>query len=359
MTAISEHSYGVHAVAFSPDSQYLASLGNPKDGFLYIWAINGRDGSATLHSSNKCTSEIRYMAWMGNTLVTVGKRYVKVWRLHDHKRRNSISGRPVGDFATNFMSPKPKTLPGNKCLLGPRLEDTFTTVTPVSHHQAIVCSEKGDVCLLDGSDGTQKFDPVANVGFSISVATIDSNGTFFVSGSCGQFRRFITRELTSAEGPVSSLASPDRNARLTDNEARLTAIAPLGKHFVVVDTKRTIQVLDLENEQATPPLQPLHELPSHHSAIQGVMPMNSPNDHDASLFTWSADGLVLFWDFDGVCKKGIKIPLEQLGQRGDDYDINELKTARVITTRNVIIAGDKYGVLRYACSGWSVLQLLT
>ena len=66
LTALNEHTFGVRAVAFSPNSQYLASLGAANDGFLYIWAINGKNGTATLHACNKCTSTIQQVTWMGD-----------------------------------------------------------------------------------------------------------------------------------------------------------------------------------------------------------------------------------------------------------------------------------------------------
>ena len=67
LTALTEHTFGVRAVAFSPNSQFLASLGATNDGFLYIWAINGKNGVATLHACNKCTSPIQQVTWMGNS----------------------------------------------------------------------------------------------------------------------------------------------------------------------------------------------------------------------------------------------------------------------------------------------------
>lgn len=67
---LSEHTFGVRAVAFSADGRYLASIGHPNDGFLYVWSINPRTGGAKLHSSNKCTSNIKQMLWLGKNVVT-------------------------------------------------------------------------------------------------------------------------------------------------------------------------------------------------------------------------------------------------------------------------------------------------
>lgn len=70
LAILSEHTHGVTDCAFSPDNKYLASLGAPNDGFLYVWAINQKSGAAKLHSSNKCTSFIKQMIWLGNSIIT-------------------------------------------------------------------------------------------------------------------------------------------------------------------------------------------------------------------------------------------------------------------------------------------------
>ncbi|KAI6864929.1 hypothetical protein KC334_g20143, partial [Hortaea werneckii] len=80
VSTLSEHSFGVHALSFSPDSKYLASLGTINDGFLYLWQIDNRTGSATLYASNKCTTLTNCMTWIGGSLVTAGLRYLRVWR---------------------------------------------------------------------------------------------------------------------------------------------------------------------------------------------------------------------------------------------------------------------------------------
>lgn len=70
LSILSEHTFGVRSLAFSSNSQYLASLGDVNDGFLFVWAVNLKNGSARLHSTNKCTSFVRDTCWMGQALVT-------------------------------------------------------------------------------------------------------------------------------------------------------------------------------------------------------------------------------------------------------------------------------------------------
>jgi WD40 repeat protein len=70
LAILNGHCFGVSAIAFSPDGKYLASLGLPQDGFLYVWSINQRTGAAKLHSSGKCITNIRQMLWLRNSVIT-------------------------------------------------------------------------------------------------------------------------------------------------------------------------------------------------------------------------------------------------------------------------------------------------
>lgn len=79
VSCLSEHAFSIRCLSFSSDSRYLASLGSPNDGFLHIWSINARTGDATLHSSNRCTSSVRQIAWMGRSLVRYFRRFFKAW----------------------------------------------------------------------------------------------------------------------------------------------------------------------------------------------------------------------------------------------------------------------------------------
>lgn len=70
LSIMTEHSFGVRALAWSPNSLYLATLGHINDGFLFVWSIGLKNGSAKLHSTNKCLSVVRDMTWIGHTLIT-------------------------------------------------------------------------------------------------------------------------------------------------------------------------------------------------------------------------------------------------------------------------------------------------
>ena len=70
LSILTDHTFGVRGLAFSSDSQYLATLGDTNDGFLFVWSVSLKSGAAKLHSTNKCTSSIRDMCFMGQTLIT-------------------------------------------------------------------------------------------------------------------------------------------------------------------------------------------------------------------------------------------------------------------------------------------------
>ncbi len=79
LSILNEHSYGVRCVAFSPSSQWLATLGDVNDGFLFIWSINAKTGSARLYFTNKCTASVTIMDIHGLTLCQFLKW--RRWRL--------------------------------------------------------------------------------------------------------------------------------------------------------------------------------------------------------------------------------------------------------------------------------------
>jgi WD40 repeat protein len=333
-------------VAFSPNSQYLASLGASNDGFLYVWSINSRNGSATLYASNKCTSNITQIAWMGSSLVTVGTRHVKVWRTEGSPTSTPV-GTPVkalaGFFAAHGASSSHRILQGRNCLLGSLLEGTFTAVAAISQSHAIVCSETGDICLLDDTNGSQRFFKVANVGFPISAATISPKGNVIVAGKSvmATFDKDVL--LNTKNGDASPISRSDDSSC---DENLCVALAPLGQHVVAVDDRRIIRLIHPPSEKQNDGLISELQLPAHGGPVLGVRPLSKNDVLSAAFFTWSADGTILFWTADGVCKRQMTIELEQTDAISG-ATVNELRVVRTLSSSNVMITGDKIGVMRY------------
>lgn len=329
-------------MAFSPNSQHLASLGTVNDGFLYIWSINNRNGSATLYASNKCTSNIFQMAWVGKNVVTVGTRHVKIWRVE-----GSNPSTPVKLLASFFPQPTSKNghkiLSGRNCLLGPLLEATFTSIVSISSAKAIVCSEAGDICLLDDSEGHQTFYKLASAGFSVTAISLGVKGTVLLAGKGGIMKSLKIETLLKSRSMDITESSPSIDESCAEAPF-MVALAPLGSHVAAIDTNRFIRLIKPPVPETAGSPEVALQLPAHGGPVLGVRPFTEIKKASASFFTWSADGTILFWDIDGSCKRTIDIELEQ----PDNYDDtqNELKVVRLCSKGNALITGDKCGVLR-------------
>ncbi|KAF1962740.1 WD repeat protein-like protein [Byssothecium circinans] len=345
LTAISDHTFGVKCVAFSPDSQYLASLGNANDGFLYVWSINARTGAATLYASNKCTSNINRIAWMGNNLITVGTRHVKVWRIED---ANSMQ-RPAKARQSEVSFPSSsthRTLPGRNCLLESLLDANFTSVVAVATSKAILASDRGHLCLIDDSDGTQRFSKIAEAGFPVTSLAVDSNGRLHLASSQGGLKTLnINETIESLTPPPSPTSRMGSTVTLSADSIKIEAVACLTDYVITVDSQHAVRLSQFcspDDESLVGPV--IQELPAHGSPVLGVTTLDKSNLANASFCTWAAGGSVLFWSHDGVCKDSMQVPLEQL--EGVDAEINELKTFRASKDASFLVAGDKYGILR-------------
>ncbi|OAG05325.1 WD repeat protein-like protein [Paraphaeosphaeria sporulosa] len=345
LTALSDHTFGVRCLAFSPDSQYLASLGSPNDGFLYIWSINARTGAASLYASNKCTSTINRMAWMGNTVVTVGTRHVKVWRLEDSHPASRVSKTRQSDVS--FLSTSAhKTLPGRNCILESLLEANFTSVVAVAPSKAIVATDKGQLCLIDDSDGTQRFFKVAEAAIAVTSMAVDSQGRLHIASSQGGLKTLNISDtigvLTPPPSPPPRVESP--TVTLSTDSNKIEAVGSLLDYLVTVDSQNSIRLSHLRApDDDTMVGDVLQKLPAHGDPVLGVAPLAESNALGASFYTWSTGGAVLYWNQVGTYKQILDVPLEQIP--GVD-EVNELKTVASSADASVLVTGDKYGVLR-------------
>ena len=357
LTALAEHSFGVNCVAFSPDSRYLASIGTAQDGFLYVWSINPRTGAATLHSSNKCVSNINRMTWMGNKLITVGTRHIKIWSLEDRNPVQRVSKPRQSDL---FSGSTNKPLSGRNCLLGDLQDATFTGICQVAPNKAIVASERGDLCLIDETDREQNFSRVAHAGFSVSSMAADGEGRLHLAGSHGGLKTLTVANLISKLTPPPSPSSQGCRGEspaisITDCSNQISAVACLAEHIATVDSQRAIRLSHLcatpqESEIVSSPANGeasigdvVHTLPAHGDSVLGVRVLSQPNNLDASYYTWAAGGSVIFWSQTGSTQRSLQVALEQPAE--PDL-LNELRTVRASSDASFLVTGDKLGVLR-------------
>jgi hypothetical protein len=280
----------------------------------------------------------------------VGTRHVKVWRIEDPNSTPRQSKVRQSD-ATSLTGGMHKTLPGRNCLLESLLEANFTCVVAVAPSKAIVASDKGDICLIDDSDGTQRFSKVAEAGVAVTSMTVDGKGRLHLASNQGGLRTLNIKDnitaMTPPPSPPPRVESPTVN--LTSITDKIEAVASLLDYIVTIDSQHSIRLSHLcspDDESLIGEV--VQKLPAHGAPVLGVASLGMPNSADACFYTWSTGGSILFWSSEGTCKETVQVPLEQFD--GAYSDTNELRIVSASSDANLLVTGDKYGVLRYAIS---------
>ncbi|UKZ82068.1 hypothetical protein TrVFT333_009852 [Trichoderma virens FT-333] len=315
LVSISEHAFGVNAVAWSADSKYLASLGAANDGYLYVWKVDPRNGQTKLFQQNRCTSYVKDMVWLGNSLITLGIRHIKMWRIDEN---------------AGISPTKPKfpltILPSRQLLKG--------------HCRAgILFWEAGDVCILDGDDKQTKVVCILNLDFSISTIQIRGN-IAYVGGKGGKFTKL----------DVIGLMDGSKDCVIGTSEAPTGSVA-LGfitHNSVTIDAKGSIDIWDLDYVpgQTAEPSFHIH-IPGHGEPVAGICPMDRLNEIQAAFLTWSCSGVVTFWDLDGKIKASISVPLEGLNVPDPNLEpVNQLTCVKISKSGRLLVTADRLGVLR-------------
>ncbi|CCX06588.1 WD40-repeat-containing domain protein [Pyronema domesticum] len=352
VAAMSEHTFGVRDVSFSPDSKFLASIGTANDGFIYVWSLNpgNKNGIVQLHASNKCTSFVRQIAWMGRSLITVGTRHVKVWRTEDDV---GDGRKPKRKWTLTRKKQKaniggPVVLHGRNALLGNMSDSTMSCVIGISEDKAIVCSERGDICLLEETQ--MRFSKVADAGFGVHCIAVDAERKFaWVAGKDGSHSALVLANIVPPTPPASPSSSRSSSPVLPSGcrRADVVAMASMFGHLFTLDSDRCLKIINMTTVEGVPvPNSMVRELPAHKDACLGVRPLPPNHPSESAFFTWSAGGSVIFWSVDGTCMAEFQIELEQPSEGEDDVLFNELKVVRVSKDGDFFVSGDKYGVLR-------------
>lgn len=356
VTVLAEHTFGVHALSFSPDSRYLASLGTVNDGFLYLWLIDDRTGSAHLHASNKCTTFINCMEWMGRSLITAGLRFVKVWRPDEdagtEARRIDSTLSPTAprqrldnrssEYGNSIHNPRNRVLSGKNSLLGELLEANFVTVLPLSDTEAVICAETGEICLLNDVDQVQSLTCVGMAGSSISAAVVDCHNNLCVAGEGQEQEKIALHTFRTADASFKRPAkrktmSPLKG--LTGSRSTVTAMASLGYILVELSAQDGIRLTNNAPDASAIS----NQLAAHEDAVLGVRPVQYAALPDAAFLTFSGNGVVLLWDANGVSVAVLNVPLET---SPDLYGTNnELRAVTSISDGSTLAAGDKLGTL--------------
>lgn len=342
LAVLTDHTFGIQSVAFSPDSQWLCSLGNSHDGFLLLYSVNAKTGSARLHSSNKC-SNVENMIWIGDSILTFGTRHAKIWRTE--KAASPTKARLVSDKdSLSVGSPGPKTFSGRNCVLGPLIDATFTAAAAVSHERAILATSNGDICLLDDSSPAPQLEKIAGLPFTAHCVYFDGNtGLAWFGGADGQIKALNVDSLVQRE--YSELAQQDGGNPKSGRN--MIALGAARNRLVTMDSDHLIGLRKLEEEDELASKSPdCKRLPAHESAVLGTCSLTHwPDNGGADFLTYSARGTVLFWNLDGTCCGKLELPMEQ-AQDGFPLDPNEIKVIIADEGERTLISGDKRGALR-------------
>ncbi|KAL6892322.1 quinon protein alcohol dehydrogenase-like superfamily [Trichoderma evansii] len=337
LVSINEHTFGVNAVAWSPDSKYLASLGAANDGYLYVWKVDSRTGHTKLFQQNRCTSYVKDMVWLGNSLVTLGVRHIKMWKIDENAGVSPT--KPKFGLDHPPLSPNSqRTLPGRNIILGGLLEATFNCAA-VDGDRLIICTEAGEVCILEGDDKQTKIICILSLDFFIS--TIEIRGDVaHVGGKDGNFAKIDVIRLMDG--------NKDCVITTSQNSTGLAALGFTTNNSVTVDAKGSIDVWDLDYIPGQPdsPSYRIH-IPGQGEPVCGIYPMHRPNEMQAGFLTWSNSGMVTFWDLDGQMKKSISIPLEILSMPDASVEsVNQLTCVKISKSGRLLVTADRLGVLR-------------
>ncbi|TVY92603.1 Mitogen-activated protein kinase-binding protein [Lachnellula willkommii] len=346
LAILNEHTFGVRAVAFSPDQRYLASLGSPNDGFLYLWSINHRTGAAKLHSSNKCTSFVKQMLWLGKSIVTIGTRHIKIWRVEETRSASPTKQRFALDGTPQPIPAQPllKALAGRNVLLGPLVDATFTTLAAISEHKAIVCSDKGDICLLDDTEG-QKLIKLASTGFAITCVAIDMQARRVrVGGRNGKVKTMNLDDLLAPSTPPESPVPSDENITSSNEAGHLCAMGYAARSLITINSKHLIEISSANSELEDPQVEN-SPFPAHGDSVLGVRVLTPENDFKAAFLTWSANGTIVFWDLDGRSMASLNSEVEQWSS-GEEDVVNQCVIVQPSQGAKFLVTGDRYGVLR-------------
>jgi hypothetical protein len=217
-------------------------------------------------------------------------------------------------------------------------------VASFSETKAVVCTDGGDVCILDDEDKAQRLIRVTNVDFSITAACLAPDNKIVITGLDGSIEVLNLHELT--RNFVSLNTPPGSKASSKPSASGYVAVGSIEDHIVTVDNSHGIQLRRIlpKSRDDNPDHAVLQRLPAHSDAVLGVRAVAASNEQDIGFISWSANGSVIFWSSECEAKAMIVVSMDQYV---DMYNtVNELKTVVAFSNVSHAVSGDKYGVLR-------------
>lgn len=358
LSIMTEHTWGVRAVAFSSNSRYLATLGEANDGYLFVWSIHTKTGATKLLASNKCIANICHMTWCGERLITVGTRHVKIWQLPDDKGTSDKRSR-ARDSAVLPSLDGPVPLVGRNCLLGDKANRTFTCAVSIDERYALIGTDAQELLAVDVDEVPTELIP-ARQDVHLAGAMAYRRSTQRLVWAGGGRRELVDIDVSEIVSTPHSASHTSTGEDMTSGiEARYSSVSMLGQppgmnctqprgivameclpdHTVTIDADANLAIHSMspivDYTDAKPPA-------SHGESVQGVQRL----PHVAGLgsfFTWSKSGEVRFWDDGGVLLDVRHVELDDISQT--ESPSNEMTVLR-FSRRGCFVCGDRFGVLR-------------
>ncbi|KAJ3473374.1 hypothetical protein NLG97_g10340 [Lecanicillium saksenae] len=277
------------------------------------------------------------MTWMGSNLITLGVRHVKIWRIEDGSSSPTKS-RYFNDSAPSTPTSNQKTLPGRNVLLGGLLDATFTCAA-VDGNRLLVCTEAGDVCIMDDDDRQMKLAKAVTLNFAITTITIRGD-VAYVGGKDGSFATLDVPAVMDggSENCILSTATAPTG---------VLALGFLNDNLVTIDSKQSIDIWSRDHLPGQKRDAIAHiPIPGHGESINGVHPLRRPNKPDASFITWSGSGNVTFWDTEGRQKLSVDVPIEAAEIDSEMGILNQVTCVETLRNGKQLIVGDRLGILK-------------
>lgn len=304
-----------------------------------------------LDSSNRCTTADT-IAWTGASVVTVGTRHVKIWRLEQpsspSKSRRVLDNAHDGSTA----SPVPKTFAGRNCVLGPLKDATFTCVVGISEDRAVLGTQDGAICILDDANRTQNLYQVSKEDHCITCITVDrSSGVVWLGGEGVEPKALSLDVLLTVDGPSASPQARDGLGKQVKEKKGGTpytlAICCVGNRLVAMDSSRVMRIYDIEPTTTdSPRISSIQQLAAHDKPVLGAVILSKPNANESDFLTFSENGDVLHWLWDGTCKSRCLVSLDHSLACAIE-EANGLRVVLASSQSAMLFAGDKAGLLQY------------
>ncbi|KAL8953887.1 MAG: hypothetical protein Q9222_000261 [Ikaeria aurantiellina] len=280
-----------------------------------------------------------------------GRRHVKIWRLEQPsspcKPRHASDAINCGPKA----SPVPKTFAGRNVLLGPLKDAVFTCAVGLSEDMAVLCTSEGAISLLNDVNRSQRLDPISKKDYCITSVALDRlAGVVWICGKGVEPEALPLHMVFSAKGAANETKKHEivhEATRRSGAVPSIVAVCCVGERRITVDSSCLMSICKVSSgHEEAPEISAIQQLPVHDGAVLGNAITPKAANRDGDFLTYSENGQVLHWLWDGSCTASCNVQMDKTLLNHDE-EVNELRAMQVVSTYALLLAGDSTGVLQY------------